>query len=176
VVTGDDLRPMVDQLAGEGHRDMFSGEEWPDKIVSANAFRDYPFVSSHLRTFYAGLYQRIRPVDLQDSAGRFFTTAGDCAQMWALHEMAGPHGRFVDEVLYHYNRANPLNDDKLDRVGQVRTEVEIRGKARYGRVPSPFSAHAAGLSSAHAAGLSSAHAAGLFPVPSPDERAGIRWV
>jgi hypothetical protein len=106
----------------------------PSEIVSANAFRDYPFVSSHLRTFYAGLYQRIRPVDLQDSAGRFFTTAGDVAQMWALHEMAGPHGRFVDEVLYHYNRENPLNDDKLDRAGQVRTECEIRAKARYGRV------------------------------------------
>jgi alpha(1,3/1,4) fucosyltransferase len=108
----------------------------PDEIVSANAFRDYPFVSSHLRTFYAGLYQRIRPIDLQDDAGRFFTTAGDVAQMWALHEMAGPHGRFVDEVLYQYNRENPLNDDKLDRVGQVRTEVEIRGKARYGRLRS----------------------------------------
>ena len=108
----------------------------PSEIVSANAFRDYPFVSSHLRTFYAGLYQRIRPVDLQDSAGRFFTTAGDCAQMWALQEMAGPHGRFVDEVLYQYNRENPLNDDKLDRAGQVRTELEIRRKARYGRVPS----------------------------------------
>src|SRR5262249_26986087 len=100
----------------------------------------YPFVSSHLRTFYAGLYQRIRPVDLQDGAGRFFTTAGDVAQMWALHEMAGPHGKFVDEVLYLYNRANPLNDDKLDRVGQVHTEMEIRRKARYGRVPSLTSA------------------------------------
>src|SRR5262245_2870517 len=109
----------------------------PSEIVSANAYRDYPFVSSHLRTFYAGLYQRIRPIDLQDSAGRFFTTAGDVAQMWALHEMAGPHGKFIDEILYHYNRENPLNDDKLDRVGQVRTEMEIRGKARYGRVASP---------------------------------------
>jgi len=108
----------------------------PPEIVSANAFRDYPFVSSHLRTFYAGLYQRIRPVDLQDRAGRFYTTAGDVAQMWALHEMAGPRGRFVDEVLYLYNRENPLNDDKLDREGQVRTEVEIRNRARYGRVRS----------------------------------------
>ena len=112
----------------------------PSEIVSANAFRDYPFVSSHLRTFYAGLYQRIRPTDLQDSAGQFFMTAGDVAQMWALHEMAGPHARFIDEVLYHYNRQNPLNDDKLDRAGQVRTEVAIRGKARYGRVPSPSGA------------------------------------
>ncbi len=38
VVTGDDLRPMVGELEGEGHRDMFSGQPWPDKIVSANAY------------------------------------------------------------------------------------------------------------------------------------------
>jgi hypothetical protein len=75
-------------------------------------------------------------MDLKDSAGRFFTTAGDVAEMWALQEIARPHGRFVDEVLYQYNRENPLNDDKLDRAGQVRTELEIRSKARYGRIPS----------------------------------------
>jgi hypothetical protein len=38
VVTGDDLRPMIDQLEGEGHRDMFSGEAWPGRIISANAY------------------------------------------------------------------------------------------------------------------------------------------
>lgn len=106
----------------------------PSEIVSANAFRDYPFISSHLRTFYAGLYQRIRPADVQDSDGRFFATAGDVAHMFALLEMAGPRGRFVAEVLYQYNRENPLNDDKVDRAAQYRTEMEIRSKARYGRV------------------------------------------
>jgi hypothetical protein len=111
-------------------------EPIPSDVVSANAFRDYPFVSSHLRTFYAGLYHRIRPADLQDSDGRFFVTAGDVAQMCALLEMAGSHGRFVPEVLYLYNRENPLNDDKVDRAGQQRTEREIRAKARYGRLPS----------------------------------------
>src|SRR5262245_7790817 len=54
--------------------------------------------------------------------------------MFALQEMAGPHGRFIAEVLYYYNRANPLNDDKVDRSGQLRTELQIRGKARYGRL------------------------------------------
>ncbi|MBI1814655.1 MAG: glycosyltransferase family 2 protein [Deltaproteobacteria bacterium] len=108
----------------------------PSEIVSANAFRDYPFVASHLRTFYAGLYHRIRPVDVQDSDGRFFATAGDVAHMFTLMEMAGPRARFVAEVLYLYNRENPLNDDKVDRAAQHRTEMEIRGKARYGRVAS----------------------------------------
>ena len=106
----------------------------PSEVVVANAFRDYPFVSSHLRTFYAGLYHRIRPVDVSDEDGRFFTIAGDVAQMFALQEMAGPHGRFVAEVLYRYNRENPLSDDRVDRALQVRTEREIREKARYGRV------------------------------------------
>jgi alpha(1,3/1,4) fucosyltransferase len=107
----------------------------PPEVVSANAFRDYPFVSSHLRTFYAGLYQRIRPTDVKDDGGQFFTIAGDVAQMFALQEMAGPHGRFVAEVLYRYNRENPLNDDKVDRAAQLRAERAIRIKARYGRVP-----------------------------------------
>jgi hypothetical protein len=110
----------------------------PAEVVSANAFRDYPFVSSHLRTFYAGMYHRIRPADLRNSEGQFFNIAGDVAQMFALHEMAGPHGKFVAEVLYRYNRENPLNDDKLDRARQVRTELEIREKARYGRVTDPI--------------------------------------
>ena len=106
----------------------------PEEVVSANAFRDYPFVSSHLRTFYAGLYHRIRLVDVKDGDGQFFTIAGDVAQMFPMQEMAGPHGRFVAEVLYKYNRENPLSDDKVDRAGQIRTEREIRGKARYGRL------------------------------------------
>ncbi len=108
----------------------------PFEIVSANAFRDYPFVSSHLRTFYAGLYHRIRLVDVKDCDGRFFATAGDVAHMFALLEMAGARGRFVAEILYRYNRENPLNDDKVDRTAQYRAELEIRSKARYGRVTS----------------------------------------
>ena len=111
-------------------------EDIPSDIVSANAYRDHPFVSSHLRTFYAGLYQRIRPIDVQDCTGKFFTIAGDVAQMFALMEMAGSRAKFVPEILYYYNRENPLNDDKIDRVGQVRTEMAIRGKARYGRLAS----------------------------------------
>ncbi len=92
--------------------------------------------SSHLRTFYAGLYQRISLADLTDEGGETYRIAGDVAQMFAMHELAGPHGRFVAEVLYNYNRANPLNDDKLDRARQIRTENEIREKARYGRLSS----------------------------------------
>ena len=37
-VEGDDLRGRVDELRAAGHRDMFIGTEFPDNIVSANAY------------------------------------------------------------------------------------------------------------------------------------------
>ncbi|MFZ1743737.1 MAG: acyclic terpene utilization AtuA family protein, partial [Pontixanthobacter sp.] len=37
-VEGDDLRGRVDELRAAGHRDMFVGSEFPDNIVSANAY------------------------------------------------------------------------------------------------------------------------------------------
>ena len=70
-------------------------EAIPPAIVSANAFRDYPFVSSHLRTFFAGLYQRVRPIDVQDCDGRFFVIAGDVAGH------AGPGSTHTPITLVH---------------------------------------------------------------------------
>jgi len=107
----------------------------PDDVVSANAFRTYPFLSSHLRAFRAALYHRIDPADLQVN-GEFYRTAGDVAQMFAMLEMAGGRSRFIPEILYLYNRENPINDDKVDRGAQHRTEIEIRHRARYGRLRS----------------------------------------
>ena len=37
-VEGDDLRERVDELRAAGHRDMFIDTEFPEKIVSANAY------------------------------------------------------------------------------------------------------------------------------------------
>ncbi|MEP3890547.1 MAG: acyclic terpene utilization AtuA family protein [Hellea sp.] len=37
-VEGDDLRPRLDELRAEGHRDMFIDAEFPENIVSANAY------------------------------------------------------------------------------------------------------------------------------------------
>jgi hypothetical protein len=37
-VDGDDLRDRVDELRAAGHRDMFTGAPFPDKVISANAY------------------------------------------------------------------------------------------------------------------------------------------
>lgn len=37
-IDGDDLRPRVDALRAAGHRDMFTGAAFPDRVISANAY------------------------------------------------------------------------------------------------------------------------------------------
>lgn len=103
------------------------------EIIQDNAYRDYPWVTSHLRTFYAGLFHKIKKEDLLVE-GKFFSFAADLAFMFPLLEMASIHSRFIPEVLYVYNVATPLNEFKLDRELQMSYEKEIRGRNRYLRL------------------------------------------
>ena len=89
----------------------------PDSIASQNKIRSYRFVSSHLRTFYAGLFHLIKKEDLLDNYGKFFMTAGDVAIMFPMLEMASQgHFRFIDKPFYEYNRTNPINDFRHKRL------------------------------------------------------------
>lgn len=81
-------------------------------VIDANAFRQSKWVSSHLRTFYAGLFKHIAPEDLMYE-GAFFSVTWDMAFMFPMLEMAGNHSRHVPEVLYVYNQSNPINDYKV---------------------------------------------------------------
>jgi len=87
---------------------------WPDfgpipehhmpRLYHYKKARDYGFFSSHLRTFYAGLAQKIRPESfkIKDS---WIPCMVDVAMMWPMLEMAGPYRvRHVPEILYVYNR------------------------------------------------------------------------
>jgi len=54
--------------------------------------------------------------------------------MFPMLEMSGNKHRYIDEVLYIYNRTNPLNDDKVNHSMQLGFEREIRGKKKYKRI------------------------------------------
>lgn len=87
----------------------------PRKIRESGQLRSFlqkGFALSHLRTFYAGLFKKIK---LQDTLyeGKFMGSSWDAASMIPMMEMAGKHYRFVRSILYINNRANPLNDDKV---------------------------------------------------------------
>lgn len=104
--------------------------EVPLNVIAANGIRDYPWATTHLRTFYAELFQKIQVEDLMFN-GDFFPMAGDLAFMFPIFEMAGFHSRFIPETLYVYNIETPLSDIKLDPVYQQNLGFLIRQRRRY---------------------------------------------
>jgi glycosyltransferase involved in cell wall biosynthesis len=74
--------------------------------------RRQPFVSSHLYSFRQRLFDAIRESDLQDDDGKWFTAGSDVAIAWPLLDQTIKR-KHIEDVLYVYNRANPLSHDKL---------------------------------------------------------------
>lgn len=76
-----------------------------DAPYSTIAYRRSAFRASHLKTFRAGLLQRIRDEDLHYPSGRWIDLADDVVLMIPMLEIAGPSRiRYVHEVLYLYSR------------------------------------------------------------------------
>jgi glycosyltransferase involved in cell wall biosynthesis len=99
-------------------------------VIKQCAFRRVNWVSSALRTFYAGLFKNISLHDLLYK-GTFFPVAGDLAYMFPLLEMAGDKIYFLDQILYIYNVVNPINDFKIHGGLQKKLDHFIRGKDSY---------------------------------------------
>jgi glycosyltransferase involved in cell wall biosynthesis len=103
----------------------------PEFVMKQRLFRTYEWVSSHPRTFYAWLFKKIKQEDLMHK-GKFFSVTWDLAMMFPMMEMASAgHIRFIPEVLYIYNIANPLNDYKCHFELQQWCAGYIRGKEKY---------------------------------------------
>jgi glycosyltransferase involved in cell wall biosynthesis len=108
----------------------------PMEIIKSNGYREYSFVSSHLRTFYAWLFKEIKKEDLMYE-NDFFRMSGDQAFMFPLLEMAGHHSKYISEILYVYNAITPLNDHKKDRELQVLLRNCIRALPKYSKLSRP---------------------------------------
>jgi glycosyltransferase involved in cell wall biosynthesis len=100
------------------------------RVIHNQSYRKEAWVTSHLRTFYAALFKRIKREDLLYK-GNFYPMAGDLAYVFPMLEMAGSHVRFVPDVLYLYNRGNPLSDHKINFALQNECAGHIRSKAPY---------------------------------------------
>ena len=93
------------------------------------------WVFSHLRTFRKELFMNIDEKDMTDHDGEIYKCTFDQAMMYPMAEMSGPkHHRSVNQVLYIYNRGNPLSVDRVQRPDQLRIEREIRSKAPYDKL------------------------------------------
>lgn len=128
---------------------MYGQASWTDgrrgfaSVYPENEFtnlRKSPFRVSHIRTFRAGLYQKIKEQDpnfncMKDVDGNFYRMTYDVAIMFPIMEMAGyEKTKFNDEILYIYNRSNPISDDRVNQQLQWSIHNEISNKKPFTKI------------------------------------------
>lgn len=113
---------------------------YPDEVIQNRSFRKHPNVPSHLKTFRAALFKKIKKEDLLYE-GEFFKKAWDMAMLMPMLEMSAPkdaksknHSAFIeDTVLYIYNWNTHLNDGSTSagREEQIQLHQFINKKEPY---------------------------------------------
>lgn len=112
---------MYGQASWTNGQRGFASQYTPEEFSNV---RTSPFKVSHLRTFRAGIYQRIADQDptfsrLKDEDGNFYRWSYDTAMMFCIMELAGyDKTKFNDTILYTYNRDNPISEDKVNQQAQ----------------------------------------------------------
>jgi glycosyltransferase involved in cell wall biosynthesis len=104
-------------------------------IIDNNTFRNTEWKASHLRTFKKKLWDRIDVDDLiNPKTNEFYEVAWDLAFMYPMLEMAGNRSENISEVLYIYNKENPLSDMYIKTQEQISIADDIRNKNKYSKV------------------------------------------
>ncbi len=104
---------------------------YDSRTIEKNAFReDTKTGIAHLRTFYAGLFKKIKEEDLKFNS-EFLKSASDVAILYPMIEMAGKRHKCIDKVLYCYNDLNPINDHKVNHALQRKMSAYIMSKPKY---------------------------------------------
>ena len=107
--------------------------EYPIDVRQNKTFRSYRWLASHLRTFRRELFLKINPDDLKDpTTGDYVSMAPDLSFQFPMLEMCGvDKSRYIPDILYVYNRENPMNETKLNQNEINRIEELLRGLPSY---------------------------------------------
>lgn len=111
-------------------------EPIPPEVVQSNSFRQFK-CPSHLRTFYAGLFKKIKMEDLLYE-GKFYSMTWDMAMMFPMIEMAGERHAYISQTNYVYNIANQINDNKTNPQLQNDLDWHIRHLPPYQRLETTY--------------------------------------
>lgn len=125
------------QYQNSNDKQIGCAQRYPEQVVKNNTFRRHPWGATHLRTFYAWLFKKIKKEDLMKD-GVFYRMTWDFAIMFPMLEMAGVHSKFIADILYIYNLENPINDHKVDKGLQQKLDRELRTKPKYRKVEEPI--------------------------------------
>lgn len=107
-----------------------------EDIITKNSYRrDCPWIFSHIRTFYAGLFKAIDKKDLMFE-GSFWPMCADVATMLPMLEMTGGRFKYIPDILYIYNDTNPLNIFNNRKEQQRILEAKIRSLPVYSSLSS----------------------------------------
>lgn len=109
----------------EGLRDVV-----PNWVLRHGEIRQQKWVTSHLRTFYAGLFKQIDKSDLYFD-GEFAKVAWDLGFMFPLIEMAATHVYYNPDVSYLYNVIGQDHDHVKHAQQQQKVDRYFRRKPPY---------------------------------------------
>lgn len=110
-------------------------KEFPEYVIKSNTFRTCGIWCSHLRTFKRELFLKIEDVDLRDDlGGDYVKMAGDTAFMYPMLEMAGNRSKYIRDIGYVYNVANPSSEYHLNEANQLRIAAMIRSREPYDKL------------------------------------------
>ena len=107
---------------------------YPDNIIHGNLFREYRWMASHLRTYRRELFLKIKEEDFKLPDGEWLDVTGDQAFMLPMLEMSKERSRFIPDILYVYNVANPTRDGATKVQRQEEVARYIRSKEKYTRL------------------------------------------
>jgi glycosyltransferase involved in cell wall biosynthesis len=109
-----------------------------DDYFEKQLYRKKWWKPGQLRTFYAWLAQQVQLKDLFFEGpyfqGQFFPANADLAYYYPMMEMAGPHYKYIPDVIYIRNVATPLNDFKANKDVQILGSKLLREKPKYPRL------------------------------------------
>lgn len=103
-------------------------------VIDTNSFRRAQWRASHLRTFKAGIFKKIKQEDFYDPKGDWLDMAWDLSIMLPILEMSGDRHRFLSETLYVYNIDNPISDFRVNQGRQGMLDGFIRRKPKYEKI------------------------------------------
>lgn len=105
--------------------------EYTDSDKKNRNYRQAPQRFSHLRSYRAELFLKIKKEDFQDNESKFYTSAYDMVMYFPLMELSCGRVNKIEGFHYLYNINTGLNDYAVDRGKQSRIDQTVRKGAKY---------------------------------------------